>query len=186
MKKVTWDVQYTSVPHVIKYCKKCSKKMEFVCSNKFRVNAERKYLDIWLIYKCSECNTTWNLTIYSRINPSSIPKAMLEGFHSNSEELAEKYAMNTELIGRNGVEVGMPDYKIVGQNIDFKEKVELHINTIYENKIKIGTIIRQKLEISQSVFEKLISNGSIKGLKEEDLKKSKLEKETILIIDMCL
>ncbi|MED1874141.1 DUF1062 domain-containing protein [Brevibacillus borstelensis] len=53
MQIVNVDIQYLSPPPAIKYCKKCGKKTEYVCSGLFRVNAQCKYLDIWLIYKCS-------------------------------------------------------------------------------------------------------------------------------------
>jgi len=69
MKIINLDIQYISTPPAIKHCKKCGRKTEYVCSGLFRVNAQRKYLDIWLIYKCSDCDCTWNMTIYSRINP---------------------------------------------------------------------------------------------------------------------
>lgn len=87
MQIVNWEIQYLSSPLVIKNCKKCGKKREYVCSKLFRVNAQRKYLDIRLIYKCSDCNSTWNMTIYSRINPKSIAPKILEGFQSNDGEL---------------------------------------------------------------------------------------------------
>ncbi|QRG66472.1 DUF1062 domain-containing protein [Brevibacillus choshinensis] len=80
----------------------------------FRVSAQRKYLDIWLIYKCSDCDCTWNMTIYSRINPKSIASEILEGFRSNDGELVKKYAMDTGLIQKNGAEAGLPKYKILG------------------------------------------------------------------------
>lgn len=71
MKKITWEVEYISRLPVIRYCKKCGKKTEYICSGLFRVNAQHKYLDIWLIYKCSNCDSTWNSTIYSRVNPKA-------------------------------------------------------------------------------------------------------------------
>lgn len=131
MQIVNVDIQYLSPPPAIKYCKKCGKKTEYVCSGLFRVNAQRKYLDIWLIYKCSNCDSTWNMTIYSRINPKSIASEILEGFHSNNGELVEKYAMDTELIQKNGAEVGLPKYKIRGPAIDFSMPIELHIKSPY-------------------------------------------------------
>ena len=36
-------------------CGGCGKKREFVNSGKFRVNANGKNVDVWLIYRCSKC-----------------------------------------------------------------------------------------------------------------------------------
>jgi len=69
------------------------------------VNGQKKNLDVWLIYKCTVCNTTWNLTILSRIAPRSIPPELLTGFHENDPDLANRYANDAALIKRNGAEL---------------------------------------------------------------------------------
>lgn len=183
MKKVTWDIQYLSPPPAIKYCKKCGKKTEHIYSGLFRINAQRKYLDIWLIYKCSDCDSTWNMTIYSRINPKSIAPEILDWFHSNNEELAKRYAMDAELIRKNGAEVGLPKYKILGANINFNTPVELYIKNSYPSRLKISSLLREKMNLSQNAFEQMITSGSIRSTSGIDLKKCRLQADVILIID---
>ncbi|URZ02687.1 DUF1062 domain-containing protein [Clostridium felsineum] len=182
MKKVTWELQYISPPPTIKYCKKCGKKTEYICSDLFRVNAQRKYLDVWLIYKCSNCNSTWNMTIYSRINPKSIDSKLLEGFYCNDEKLAEGYAMNSELVQKNGGEFGLPKYKIVGEDINFNVSVELNIKSKYLSPIKLSSVLREKLNLSQKGFEQLVIDGEVKSAEDLDLKKCKIKTENMIII----
>ena len=105
MKKITREVQYRSPVVAVRYCKKCGRKSRFLCTGLFRVNANRKCLDIWLIYKCASCDTTWNSTIYSRIAPQSISPVLLEKFHANDSELAGEYAMDVALLRKNGARV---------------------------------------------------------------------------------
>ena len=50
---IIWDIRYCDLPAVLRYCKKCRKKSEYICSGEFRVNAQQKVLDILLIYKCA-------------------------------------------------------------------------------------------------------------------------------------
>ncbi|WP_053957483.1 DUF1062 domain-containing protein [Inediibacterium massiliense] len=183
MQKVTWDIQYLSPPPAIKYCKKCSKKAEHLCSGLFRINAQRKHLDIWLIYKCSDCDSTWNMTIYSRINPKSIDPKILDGFHSNNEELAKRYAMDIELIRRNGAEVGPPKYKILGGNVNLNTPIELHIKSSYPSRLKISSLLREKMNLSQNAFEQMITHGFIRSTSGLDLKKCRLQADATLIID---
>lgn len=180
---VNVDIQYLSPPPAIKYCRKCGKKTEYVCSGLFRVNAQRKYLDIWLIYKCSDCDSTWNMTIYSRINPKSIASEKLEGFHSNNGELATKYAMDMELIQKNGAEAGLPKYKILGHAIDLTMPVELHIRSPYPSRLKVSTLLREILNLSQNAFEQMITSESIRSTSGLDLKKCRVQTEVVLIID---
>jgi hypothetical protein len=42
-------------PKVVKNCPKCGGGSHFINTKKFRVNANKKYLDIWLIYQCEKC-----------------------------------------------------------------------------------------------------------------------------------
>lgn len=182
MQKVIWEVQYLSPPPAIRYCKKCGKKSEYICFGLFRVNAQRKSLDIWLIYKCAHCDTTWNATIYSRINPQSISQERLEQFHTNDRNLVEQYAMNAEILRRNGAEAGLPDYRIVGDEICVDTPTELHIISKYSCQLKVSTILREKLNLSLKTFEQMLTCGQFESIAGIDLRKSKLNSEIILTI----
>ncbi|WP_258880121.1 DUF1062 domain-containing protein [Clostridium estertheticum] len=149
----------------------------------FRINEQRKYLDVWLIYKCSDCDSNWNMTIYSRINPKSIAPEILEGFYGNNGELAKRYAMDTELIRKNGAEVGILKYKILGVNINFNIPIELHIKSSYPFRIKVSSLLREKMNLSQNAFEQMITSGSIQSTSGIDLKKCRLQVDAILIIN---
>jgi len=182
MQKIIWEVQYLSPILAVRYCKKCGKKSEYVCTGLFRVNAHRKYLDIWLIYKCSNCDTTWNSTVYSRINPQSLSPELLEQFHTNDSKLAEQYAMDIELLRRNGAEVGLPNYRITGDDICIDNPTELHIISKYSCQLKVSTILREKLYLSQKAFGQMIACGKIRSISGLDIKKCKLHSEVVLMI----
>ncbi|MCD8268591.1 MAG: DUF1062 domain-containing protein [Parabacteroides sp.] len=38
------------------------------------MNSQKRNLDVWLIYRCLECDSTYNLTILSRTKPKLIKK----------------------------------------------------------------------------------------------------------------
>lgn len=182
MKKSTWEVQYLSLPLVLKHCKKCSKKSKFSCSKKFRVNAQRKALDIWLIYNCLDCNTTWNARVYSHISPQLLSPAQLEGFQKNSQSFVEKYAMDNEFLYRNGAdEVEVPPYSIIGDAFLPSENVELEIKSRYSFPVKVSTLVREKLHLSQTAYLRLIEKENIKSIPEQNLRKYKLKNSIILI-----
>ena len=182
MKKITWEVQYLSPPFVVRYCKKCGKKTEYICSGLFRVNAQKKTLDIWLIYKCSNCDTTWNSTVYSRISSQSFSPEQLAKFQTNDSNLVEQYAMDIERLHRNGVEVGLPNYIIAGAAIGIDNPTELHIISKYSCQLKVATLLREKLSLSQKAFDQMLASGQIKSISGLDLKKCKLHREVALII----
>ena len=176
-----WEVQYLTPPPAVRYCKKCGRQKEFVSSGQFRVNAQRKYLDVWLIYKCFGCEATWNLTVLSRIHPKAVSRELLDKFHGNDQILAHKYAMNTDLLKRNGCKIGPYDYKITGCAA-FDGPVRLHIRSNDASDVKVSAILREKLQLSRKEFEDMLSDGRIQSESENDLTKCRLGKEILLVI----
>lgn len=52
------------------------------------MNAQKRNLDVWLIYRCAACDSTYNLTILSRTKPERIDKELFRKFLENDENLA--------------------------------------------------------------------------------------------------
>lgn len=186
MQTIRWEVHHPSPPPVIRYCKKCGEKKCYHSSGLFRVNAQKKSLTIWLIYKCEVCDTTWNMTILSRVNPQSMNPALLERYHANDNLLAMKSAMDVTLLRQNGAEVGEAEYEVIGEGLP-REVVRLYISSDYSCSQRISAILRGKLGLSQKRFLELVENGQIKSENGLDLKKAKLNREAVLVIDgTCL
>ena len=183
MKKIIWEVQSLSLLPVLKYCKKCGRKNLFACSQQFRINAQRRYLDIWLIYKCSDCNTTWNATVYSRISPQALKPERLDGFYKNNNELVEKYAMNSQFLQENGVEVSSPKYSVIGDCFSLNEAVQLEIKNKHSLSVKVSSVVRSKLLLSEKEYLQLITRGKIKSIPDQDLKKCKIKGGVTLVFN---
>ena len=79
-------------PACMRRCSKCGRLRKFVCSGKFRVNANGKRLDVWLIYRCERCDTTWNQEIYTRVKPDRIDRGLYQAFLDNDWETALRFA----------------------------------------------------------------------------------------------
>lgn len=86
---------------IIHRCARCGRKTAFVSTRRFRVNANKNRLDVWLIYQCGKCRHTLNVPIYERVAPQKIPDALYEGFLANDEELAKRYGSDLALFKRN-------------------------------------------------------------------------------------
>lgn len=183
MEKIHWEVQYLSPPKTMHYCKRCGMKTQYSSSELFRVNAQQKSLDIWLIYKCSSCKSTWNMTIYSRINPKSIGKTLLDQFTNNDRALAQRYAMDTDLLKRCGAEIEAPSYIVAGEMIDFTKDTELKISSRYSAKIRVSKILRQKLSLSKKVFDDMVSCGMISLKNGADVHKCKLQHDIVVFVN---
>ncbi|MBQ7360036.1 MAG: DUF1062 domain-containing protein [Lachnospiraceae bacterium] len=85
-------------------CGGCGKKQEFVNSGRFRVNANGKAVDVWLIYRCGKCKHSWNLTIYERTKPSKIPTEDYQRFLDNDMDLACEYGNDISFLKKNNAD----------------------------------------------------------------------------------
>ena len=98
----TWRIVPLRTPHVVRVCPRCGGPRAFSCSDRFRVNASGRRLDVWLIYRCTACDFTWNLTVMERTTPETIGAARLEAFQQNDARTAWACAFDAALLGRAG------------------------------------------------------------------------------------
>lgn len=186
--KIEIKVVANGLPKVIKKCPKCGGGSHFVSTGKFRVNANKKYLDIWLIYQCEKCKSTWNMTIYERLNPKSLDGQYLERLMNNDEELAKSYGFDQECLRRNG---GQMDYSglvytlnrpDVDKVLGYKNEVCIRFSSQEELPCKVMSLLSDLLELSGSRVRKLAEQGLIKYSKPKKFHKEKLgrEKEVVL------
>ena len=181
MREIQWEVQYLALPPVRKYCKKCNETMQFVCSGRFRVNAQKKRLDVWLIYRCSGCDTVWNAALYTQIHPDSLPPGWLEGFSRNDPALVERFVMDTGLLRKNGAEPELPSYSILGETFSPEETVLLTIKSGYSMPLKVAAILKEKLGWSRRELEQRIARQTIRSIPECDLSRCRLQSGIVLL-----
>lgn len=173
MKQMIWRV-HPAVPVVLRHCKKCGVRTEFISSGLFRVNAQKKSLDIWLIYNCRSCRASWNAAIYSRISPQSIDNRTLEAYHQNDDALAAQWAGNIPFLHSLGCDVELPEYTIEGESFSPNESVELEIRPVYPLPVRVSALIREKLGISRNEYEKLLTAGTLIAPQGQDLTRCRL------------
>jgi len=182
LKTVYWEARVIAAPMTVRYCKHCGGRMPFACSGRFRINAQQKRLDIWLIYKCSACDTTWNLPVHERISPQALPQEMLSRYTNNDEELALLHATDTALLKQNGSEPGACEVSIAGEEADLSEETEIRLTAKLPTGIRIAAILREKLKLSRSAYERMCADGNIVCLSGHDLQKGKLNGDIIVQI----
>jgi len=148
-KKYKWELIPISLPIIKRNCPKCNEKTRYINTEKFRINANKNNIDVWLIYQCEKCKSTWNMTIYERIKPCNINKYEYEKFLSNDKELAREYAFNLNIHNKNKAEIILEDvdYKLI------KKKLEAYY--INENQLLIEIVCKYKIELR---VDKLLSD----------------------------
>jgi len=167
LKKYQWELVPENLPIVKRNCPKCNQKSHYINSEKFRVNANKNNLDIWLIYQCEKCKSTWNMTIYERIKPKDINKCEYEKFLSNDKELAREYAFNLSIYNKNKAEVILEDvnYKLIERKLEayYIKENELAIEIIckYPIEMRVDKLLSDKLGLSRSKIKDMHRKGVI-------------------------
>lgn len=167
LKKYQWELVPENLPIVKRNCPKCNEKAHYINSEKFRVNANKNNIDIWLIYQCEKCKSTWNMTIYERIKPYEINKYEYERFLSNDKELAREYAFNLSIYNKNKAEVILEDvnYKLIQKKLEayYINENELVIEIVckYPIELRVDKLLSDKLGFSRSKIKNMHKKGVI-------------------------
>lgn len=103
--QVQIHVNATEDPQIWRHCAGCKTKRAFVSSGKFRVNANGKQVDAWLIYRCAACDQSWNYAIHARRPVRSLAPDELTALMQNDATLAAHHARNVADLTAAGAEV---------------------------------------------------------------------------------
>jgi len=191
--QTTWLIKPTNTPLVIRYCNKCNKKKEFYCSEKFRVNSNGAKSDIWLIYKCSKCDTTLNLTIKRGIKPSDFPVGIFEKFTNNDAALAWKYAFDRNFLKQqncvvqyDGITYTVDGTELLGMTGDIWFNLEnpliIHIKNQYIFDLKLSTFLAGVIGISAGDLRKYVADERITVIPHCDVMKYRIKADIDVVI----
>lgn len=164
-----WEIKAKNTPFLKKKCNHCDSD-RFQCSDKFRLNAQKKNIDIWLIYRCVKCNNRYNMTIFSRIRTESISKELFNRFSENDVDLAWEYAFSYETRRKNNVEADLDsvEYEIQFDEIPVEqmmasdsEILSFKIKCPFGFNLRLSTVIRTCLQLSSGKMNQLIDSDAI-------------------------
>ena len=110
--RVTWRVTPLQPPLVRRHCSRCAGEMPFACSMKFRTNAQKKRIDVWLIYRCIACDDVWNLPIFERVGVGDIAPDAFDAIARNDPAFALRHAFDRTQLMRHGPIEESPDVSI--------------------------------------------------------------------------
>ncbi|WP_165026237.1 DUF1062 domain-containing protein [Dysgonomonas sp. ZJ279] len=187
----TWEIIPTSTPLFKRKCSKCKSSNLYYSSDKFRLNSQKRSIDVWLIYKCVKCDNTCNITILSRTRPELIDRELYRKFSDNDEETAWIYAFDAETIRRNSMELDYSniEYDIVREDVTLKDMIvmdvdliEFEIKATFNLNLRLTHVIRKCFDISLNQLEKMLEAGVITVLPLGPVKKSKVKDGITVII----
>lgn len=165
--------------HIAKRCPSCSVKRDFTPSGAFRVNSQKKVLDVWSIYKCTHCDYTWNISLFSRLPASKINRDLYYRLMTNDATTVQHFAYDNAILKRNNAELsGRPDFKIQERwsvSIAAHRQVSVSVRISRSFQVSLLSILKKQLMLSVAEIRRRIETGQISGITMKMLKSRKLK-----------
>ncbi|MCM0674185.1 DUF1062 domain-containing protein [Micromonospora phytophila] len=87
-------VRRTLIPQLAFRCVHCHYGLASTGDGKFRVNANGKLLDIWLLVACVSCDRTSKITIHDRVPVRYLDPILLTGYSGNPSSLVARVLLD--------------------------------------------------------------------------------------------
>lgn len=192
LKGETWTLTPVSSYKIIRNCPKCGTRSLFQSTGNFRINANKKCVDIWLIYQCEKCRSTYNLTIFERVSPKKLPEGSYKKFQENNSALALEIGTSKEIFEKNRavVKEGSISCIVTKENTEIPVSLQdsegncriIRIQNPNGLKIRADKFLAEQLSISRSKVKHLIADGLLLGSKREDLEKIHLGSSLLILL----
>lgn len=159
---VRWTVTPITPPEPILFCTGCGSAKPFRSSDKFRLNANGKQIDAWLIYNCKTCGNTWNLPIYERTAVRSMDAATLASLQSNDPHLAEAVAFDVYRLRRHvhtlneaaTVEVSK---QVLSNDACSWGLLDIVFRVPLATSVRTDRLLARELKVSRAQLQRLVS-----------------------------
>jgi hypothetical protein len=158
-----WLVCTTGLPLIRRQCLRC-RSDRYRADGKFRVNANHKLLDVWLLALCAGCGETIKLTVLERVRVRAIDPPTLDRFHDNDPGLAAKLLADPGLLRRNGITVDWADawaLRRTTADISAAEVVDISVRFAQRIPIRLTRLLAAGLEVSRSEVPRMVAEGNI-------------------------
>lgn len=98
-RKALWVVRELGLPAIVKACVSCRSTRHHP-TGKFRVNANGKLLDVWMLICCELCGRTSKIPVHERIHVQALEYERLLMFENNDPAMVRHLAMDAALAGK--------------------------------------------------------------------------------------
>jgi hypothetical protein len=165
-RKALWAVRESGLPAVVKPCMDCTGTRHHP-AGKFRVNANGKLLDVWLLLCCAACGRTSKVPVHERVHVQWLEHARRLAYETNNPAMVRELAMSVSLAVKNGyrldwtgtweLETDMPfcppdDPAPLGVLISFELPVPVRV----ERLLTLG------LGLSRAEVRRMVADGRIR------------------------
>ena len=165
-RKALWAVRQRGLPTVVRPCPDCSGARHHP-SGKFRVNANGKLLDVWLLLLCAACGQTSKVPVHERVHVGSLEPARRVAYEINDLEVVRELAISASLAAKNGyrldwsgtweLHTDMPFY-----TLDDPEPLKVLVGFELPAPVRVERLLMLGLGLSRGTVRRLVADRRIR------------------------
>jgi hypothetical protein len=162
---VTWRLRRIRPPRILHRCSCCRGPAEFEPTGRFRVNANRKLLDIWLLLRCRACGQVLKATVLERAKVRSIAPALLDGYQQGDPALVEATIAAPSFRRRNHLTLdfqGTWELRAEPLQTGRGQPVTVEVEFLDPLSVRPAQLIAAGLGIPRGRVERLLAAGAIR------------------------
>ncbi|WP_228122748.1 DUF1062 domain-containing protein [Saccharothrix syringae] len=164
--KSLWVVRELGLPTIVKTCVSCRSTRHHP-AGKFRVNANGKLLDVWMLISCELCGRTSKIPVHERIHVQSLDHERLLRFEANDPVMVRHLAMDAALAGRASyrldwsgaweLETDLPFYDLEQAS----SPLEVFVRFELPAPVRVGKLLTAGFGLSRAAVRGMVDSGRI-------------------------
>jgi hypothetical protein len=158
-RKALWVVRELGLPAIVKACVSCRSRRHRPTGT-FRVNANGKLLDVWMLVCCELCGRTSKIPVHERIHVRALDHERLLKFERNDPATVRHLTQAAHRLDWTGtweLETDMPFY-----DLDDPASFEVVVRFELPVPVRVEKLLTTGFGLSRSVVRGMVGSGRIR------------------------
>lgn len=187
--QVRWTLTPKTSPQPWIACSGCGCQKPFRSSGKIRLNANGKRLDAWLVYKCIDCDKTWNRTLFERRTVQDLGPSTLEALQGSDPEWVRAQEFDLDGLKRKAKRIDEPLDVIIRKQTILAASgwtlLDIEISAEFPVNLRLDRLLASELAISRSRLQALRDGGKLRAHPDRnDVFRHKVKDGVRIILDL--
>ncbi|MGY5806091.1 DUF1062 domain-containing protein [Rhizobium sp. LEGMi198b] len=187
--KVRWTINPRTAPQPWIACSGCGCPKPFKSSGKIRLNANGKKLDAWLVYKCVDCDKTWNRTLFERQTIRDLDPLVLEALQGNDSDWIRAREFDLDALRRKTQRIDEFADADVEKEIlsepDCWTMLEIDLAVTLPFNVRLDRLLASELNVSRSRLQALHEDAKLRVHTDRaDAMRRRIKNGSCIVIDL--
>jgi len=166
-----WLIKPLSCPRPIRHCPTCGVAKKFVCSERFRINAQKKVIDVWLTYRCSDCGGAWKYPVLERQLVATLDAEKYEAYVRHDQRTVWQHAFDVGRMRTHVLQVDADVEFVVERSVidgnATDDGVCIHLEVLFACDIRLDRLLSKEMGVSRSVIQRWHESDRLRVLPEQ-------------------